>query len=714
MKTKCIGMIFAMVVTLSGNCIPKSASSVPESTGEEVASDSPAINYLLKEIREENKVRVVYRDFGDGSTLYTQRAVHNPKGVHPVMNEAAPSPYGVTCIHVTWPLNVLDWNGFMFITGRLPGDSIIPELDFGQNNTGFDLQGAVKLTFKARGKTGRERIKFYMGGLGGTTERYHDSDQIFLTGGDGFITLSSEWKEYSIDLRRADLSRIGCGFAWVTSQTENTGLQTLEFDLDDIFYHFDTERHDPLFLRSYGILPVSDERSFTNNFAYTYDNALLAITMVKSGHLAYARQIADALAYCVVHDRYYEPGPLRNAYANGSPVSFPGWHSPRGGEFAMLPGFYNTEAAVWYEDRYAVSINAGVMAWAIEALLTVYDETETPEYLSAAVSMADYILKNYSTNDPLGGFTGGEEGWEGQTEKLTYKSTEHNIDLISAFMHLYQIWKETKPQDAEKYLAAAREARDFVLAMYEDGCLYTGTSTDGITLNRDNKPLDTNTWAILTLTGDREADGRWDPEDVYAFIERTFKVGEGVDYNQDLDGCWNEGTAQLAVAAAVLGKTAEYERLMRYLNDAAEDDGSICSASIDGLTTGFESMIATEDGGIKAIPWVYDHRISLASTAWLAFAQLNANPYFVSNETVALNSKVLKLYPNPAGSECTLVGLGADDTISLYDLNGKQYMSRRASGEIETVNTGRLQAGIYLLNVSNSRETQTLKMIVRH
>ncbi|MDR1335269.1 MAG: T9SS type A sorting domain-containing protein, partial [Tannerella sp.] len=527
--------------------------------------------------------------------------------------------------------------------------------------------------------------------------------------------LSSEWKEYTIDLQRANLSRIGCGFAWVTSQTENTSLQTLEFDLDDIVYHFETERSKPLFLRSYGILPVSDERSFINNFAYTYDNALLAIAMVKSGHVAYARQVADALAYCVMNDRYYEPGPIRNAYANGSPVSFPGWLSPRGGEFAMLPGFYNTAAAVWYEDRYAVSINTGVMAWAIEALLTVYDEAGTPDYLNASTVMADYILNNYGTNDPLGGFTGGEEGWEGQTEKLTYKSTEHNIDLISAFMHLYQAVKETKPQDAEKYLAAAREARDFVLAVYEDGCFYTGTGTDGITVNRENKPLDTNTWAILTLMDDREASGRWDPEEVYDFIGKTFTVSQGVDYNQDKDGIWNEGTAQLAVSAARLGKTAEYERLMSYLNGAAEADGSICSASIDGLTTGFESLIATEGGGTRAIPWVYDHRISLASTAWLAFAQLKSNPYFVSNETVAVSGgNALKLYPNPADGECMLAGLREGDVVSLYDLNGKQYMSRPAAGEIETVDTGRLQAGVYLLHVPQSSQTQTLKMIVRH
>jgi hypothetical protein len=701
-----------MMTMIAATCSPESRDR--EHASERAADKLSAIRYLLGEIGEENRTIVVYRDFGDGSMRYTQRALLNPAGIHPVMDEKATSPYGVTCIHVAYPLKEDDWNGFMFITGRLEAGATAPELDFGRHDTGFDLRGATRLTFKARGKTGRERVRFYLGGLGGqgvTAERYHDSDQVFLSGGN-YVTLPAEWKEYSIDLRQADLSRIGCGFGWVTSETENRSLQTLEFDLDDIVYHFETERRDPLFLRSYGLLPVSDERSFINNFAYVYDNALLAIVLTRAGHIEYARQIADALAYCVAHDRYYAPGPIRNAYANSSPVSFPGWTSPQGGEFAMLPGFYNAEAAVWYEDRYAVSINTGVMAWAIEALLTVYDETQTPAYLNASIAMADHILTHYSTRDAPGGFTGGEEGWEGNTTKLTYKSTEHNIDLISACIHLYQILKTNRPQEAGKYREAARNARDFVLAMYDGGCFYTGTLNDGVTINRDNKPLDTNTWAILTLTDDPEADRRWDPEAVYSFIDRTFRVGEGVDYNQDKDGVWMEGTAQLAVAAARLEKTAEYERLMRYLNGAALDDGSIHAADRDGLTTGFESQIAVEGGRIQAIPWTYDHRISLASTAWLALAQMNVNPYYVSSEAVTGNT--LQLYPNPADGRFTLSGLTQGDRISLYDLHGKQYVSRRVSAESETVDTNRLQTGLYLLNVSRMHETNTLKVIVKH
>ncbi|MDR1763814.1 MAG: T9SS type A sorting domain-containing protein [Dysgonamonadaceae bacterium] len=711
-------MAVIMMIMATGTVSSKDNSGTVDGKG---SKKTPfAVEYLAAQVRENSSKLVVYSDFGDGNALFTQRAALNPNSapeVNPVMDEKADSPYGISCIHVTYPFTALDWNGFMFVTGRLDKDSIVPKIDFGETNTGFDLSGATRLTFKAKGKTGKEVVRFYIGGLGGTDAPFHDSDQIFYTeNGSDMITLSTDWKEYEIDLTGADLSRIGNGFAWVTSIIYNLelllyGINAIEFDIDEIAYHFDYPRQEPIFLRSYGILPVSDARSFINNFSYTYDNALLAIVLAKKDYLDEARQVADALTYCVFNDRYYAPGPLRNAYANGSPKSFPGWTSPRGGEFAMLPGFYDTDVPTWYEDRYAVSINTGVMAWAIEALLTVYDYAKTPEYLDASIVMADYLIANYKAYDALGGYTGGEEGWEGNTEKLTYKSTEHNIDLVAAFAHLARILEDSQPQKAELYLAESRNAREFVLAMYEDGCFFTGTGLDGITINRDNKPLDTNTWSILTLLDDAEVSGRWDPEKTYSFIQKTFKTGQGVDYNQDCDYIWNEGTGQLAVVAAKMGKTADYQSLMDYLNSAAEIDGSICSASHDGLTTGFDSQIATEDG-LKSIPWVYDHRVSLASTAWLALAQSKINPYFTEIKSVA--NSAFSVFPNPAVNEFTVSGLKGGEKISIYDLYGQLCAVEQASETAKSVSTSRLLNGIYLVNVTKDGFSESLKLLVKH
>jgi len=642
MKTSTIfktGLSLAAALTVaSGAARAQTATSASASTS------SPALQFLRSEISRENKQRIVYTDFGEGGTLYTQRAFLNADDKpQPRMNEQSPSPFGITCIHVTYPLAYASWNGVMFITGILKPGEQIPKLDFGNENCGFDLSGATALTFKAKGKTGKERLKFYMGGMGDSNSKYPDTDEITLTTStfNDFVSLSSEWKDYTIDLKNAKLSRIANGFAWVTNKTLNQKLDTMEFDLDEIVYRFDKERHEPLFLRSYKKLPFYDKRSFVNSFAYTYDNALLAILMAKTGNIAYAKQVADAFVFCINHDRYYKPGPVRNAYANGSPVSHPGWKSPQNKSFAMLPGFFNNHKSTWLEDRYSVSLNTGVMAWVIEALLAVYDVTKTSDYLDAAMIVSDYIIANFSAADAVGGFVGGFEGWEGNTTKLTYKSTEHNIDLVSSFYHLYRSL-QSSGRIMEKYLLAAKSARDFTIKMYDKGCFYTGTKGDGVTIDKSNRPLDTNTWAILTLTADNElcneVKDKWDPETVYSFIWQTFKAGEGFDYNEDKDAIWHEGTAQLAVVAgrlsqlavlaSRLSKSKDYQRVIEYLNKAAEPNGSITSASQDNLTTGFDSLIVGEDGELKAIPWSYDHRVSLAATAWLALAQLQINPYY--------------------------------------------------------------------------------------
>jgi hypothetical protein len=47
--------------------------------------------------------------------------------------------------------------------------------------------------------------------------------------------------------------------------------------------------------------------------------------------------------------------------------------------------------------------------------------------------MGDFIL---TLGDERDGFTAGYEGREGRQTKATYKSTEHNIDLVSAFAWL--------------------------------------------------------------------------------------------------------------------------------------------------------------------------------------------------------------------------------------------------------------------------------------
>jgi len=103
-----------------------------------------------------------------------------------------------------------------------------PPNNWGEKKGGFDLTGAKKLTFWARGENGGERIEeVKMGGINGT---YPDSDIASA----GPIILTRDWQQYSIDLLGKDLSYISGGFVWATNLDVNPNGCT--FYLDDIRY----------------------------------------------------------------------------------------------------------------------------------------------------------------------------------------------------------------------------------------------------------------------------------------------------------------------------------------------------------------------------------------------------------------------------------------------------------------------------------------------
>jgi hypothetical protein len=103
-----------------------------------------------------------------------------------------------------------------------------PANNWGSKDGGYNLSGATKLVFMAKGAKGGERIEeFKMGGIMG---EYSDSD----AAGVGPIILTNEWKEYTIDLTGKDLSYVLGGFCWVTNADVNPEGAT--FYLDDIKY----------------------------------------------------------------------------------------------------------------------------------------------------------------------------------------------------------------------------------------------------------------------------------------------------------------------------------------------------------------------------------------------------------------------------------------------------------------------------------------------
>jgi len=100
-----------------------------------------------------------------------------------------------------------------------------PPNDWGDKAGGFDFTDAKQLTFWARGDKGGEKVKFGFGMIG-KDKKFSDSGKKDT----GNLVLTTEWKQYSIDLKGLDMSCIKSGFYW-TLQGQG---DPVVFYLDDI------------------------------------------------------------------------------------------------------------------------------------------------------------------------------------------------------------------------------------------------------------------------------------------------------------------------------------------------------------------------------------------------------------------------------------------------------------------------------------------------
>jgi hypothetical protein len=432
------------------------------------------------------------------------------------------------------------------------------------------------------------------------------------------MTLSTNWTRYSINLTGLDLSYVLGGFGWVTDSTGNGG-RNITFYLDDIKY--DKNRLDEArFLVSYETIPSSHDFDVVlKNVAFTYDNALALIALLVRGtaeDIKRAQLIADAFVYAINHDRFFTDGRLRNTYQGGDLILPNGWE-PNGRENTVrMAGWWDPNHNIWHEDKGFVGTYTGNLAWVMIALLSHYENVNESRYLDAAKVLGEWIEVNTRNSNGPGGYIGGFEGWEatsnnpeGQTQ-LPWKSTEHNIDAYVAFMRLYELTEDPN------WLERARHAHIFVEAMWDvnEGHFWTGTLDDGITINKSTIPLDIQAWTVIAMGGYYPA-LTWAERNCYVETD-GFK---GFDFNNDKDGIWFEGTAQMAVAYQIARQADESDFYLSELRRAQElatnaNGKGIAAASHDGVTTGFE--------------WEYFSRLHIGATAWYIFAEMKCNPYW--------------------------------------------------------------------------------------
>lgn len=128
-----------------------------------------------------------------------------------------------TCIKITYDVVCSQkdqkWAGLYWLN---------PANNWGKMKGGFNLNGATRLTFWAKGEAGGEQINEFK--IGGIAQDYPDSDSASI----GPVLLTSEWKQYTIDLRGKDLSYISGGFMWASSSDVNAS--NVVFYLDDVQY----------------------------------------------------------------------------------------------------------------------------------------------------------------------------------------------------------------------------------------------------------------------------------------------------------------------------------------------------------------------------------------------------------------------------------------------------------------------------------------------
>lgn len=127
---------------------------------------------------------------------------------------------GKACIKWTYDVSKSSKNGWAGVYWQYPANN------WG-NTKGQDLTGHKKLSFWVRGDKGGEVIDMKIGGI---TGKFADTVSKELKG----VKLSSEWKQYVIDLSGRDLSNVIGGFCWAADSKLNS--KTITFYFDDIVY----------------------------------------------------------------------------------------------------------------------------------------------------------------------------------------------------------------------------------------------------------------------------------------------------------------------------------------------------------------------------------------------------------------------------------------------------------------------------------------------
>ena len=340
----------------------------------------------------------------------------------------------------------------------------------------------------------------------------------------------------------------------------------------------------PVLLNSYLVETGPQAADFDRtqaNVAYVYDNALAGLLLLAAGHEEEARRIGAALESAQAHDRFYKDGRLRNAYMAGA-MAVP----------AKLPGWWDAKAGRWAEDPYQVSSQSGPMAWAM--LLWAALGMRAPA--DAAGDFLDDRLR------AAAGYYGGFYGFEPEPLKLTWQSTEQNVDLYAAFCRL------GRAEDAA-------QAKKFVTAMWDAGLgrFDAGTRPDGEVNHLI--AADVGIWPYLAGLGTADSARR---------AVGALRRGAGIGFSGASASIWLEGTAFAALALRRLRDPLAAAFFATLAGNVAPE-GYVYATVAPELSTGLTTGPSLRKG-VPEQAFDYFRRPALSTTAWAGLAAMGVNP----------------------------------------------------------------------------------------
>jgi hypothetical protein len=332
--------------------------------------------------------------------------------------------------------------------------------------------------------------------------------------------------------------------------------------------------------------------------AFVYDNALAAIALVACGDVNSATIIGNALSLAARNDRTFRDGRVRNAYRPG----------PVGKGPPALPGWWDANQKIWAEDAAQDGSSTGNVAWAALALLTLHQATKQESFLADAGRLIDWVIANVSTGS---GFRGGFHGYDPQQVRLTWISTEHNVDVYAAAAWLFRLTSE------RKYADAASEARQFLGRAFDGDHFLLGTKPDGSLADPSMLALDVQLWPWMAIP---DAPAQW--RSALNFAATHLAVKDGFDFNGDRDGLWVEGTAQASLAYRIAGDPRRSAQLLATLEADRTPSGFLNATRGARVSTGLSiDPTATE------ADFFYFRRPHLGATAWATLAATTWNPF---------------------------------------------------------------------------------------